>query len=63
MACGKDANCWQAPFSKMTMLKVKEEMVRESRLVFFIYLVCNMCVGLVVHQFKKRTQPLSFAIF
>ena len=52
MACGKDADCWKAPFSKITMLKVKEEMVSESRLVYFIYLVCNMLVGLVVHQFK-----------
>ena len=28
------ADCWQVPFSKMAMLKVKEDMVTDCKLIF-----------------------------
>ena len=35
LVCGKDANCWQAPTLEMTMLKVKEDMVTDCKVIFF----------------------------
>ena len=42
----KEVDCWQAPFSKMAMLKIKEGVIKSS---FFIF----------VHPFKLSTQPLT----
>ena len=36
LACGKDADCWQVLFSKMAILKVKEDMATDCKLIFFI---------------------------
>ena len=51
VVCGKDADCWQAPFSNMAMVKVKEEMVSDFNFIlsFSWY---NTYLGLFVHLFK-----------
>ena len=36
VACGKDVDCWQAPFLKMAMVKVREDMTSDCYLIFFI---------------------------
>ena len=51
MACEKDADYWQALFLKMTMLKIKEDMVKDCKLIF-LFSWWNMYVKLVVYQFK-----------
>ena len=35
MASGKDADCWQEPFLKMAMLKVKEDIISDFKLICF----------------------------
>ena len=35
-ACGKDADCWQALYSKITMLKLKKDLVSDCKLIFCI---------------------------
>ena len=42
-ACEKDADCWQVPFSKMTMLDAKKDTVNGSKLIFF-HLVRIICM-------------------
>ena len=34
VVCRKDVVCWQAPFTKMAMLKVKEDIISDCKLVF-----------------------------
>ena len=51
MACEKDADYWQALFLKMTMLIIKEDMVKDCKLIF-LFSWWNMYVKLVVYQFK-----------
>ena len=34
MVYGKVADCWQAPYSKIAMLKVKEDMISDCKLIF-----------------------------
>ena len=49
VACGKDGDCWQAPFSKMAMLKGKR---KYDCKIIFSSMLYNVNVELVVHLFK-----------
>ena len=52
-----DTGCWQVLFSKMTVLKVKEDLIADCKLIF-LFSWYNMYVGLVANL-SKWTQPLK----
>ena len=56
VACGKDTD-----FLKMAIVEVKEDMVTD-RMLIVSFSWYNTCVGLIVHLFKQRAQPLMIYI-